>query len=113
MPTKVSERDVCRKIIDRNSELLVELRGRGKKYMPYDRTRFRTDMRSEGFLSTTTVIDSKWDMIKADEIVVVSGTLVAIDMARLYLVAGARLPMPKAECVIDRLIERETKEGGQ
>jgi hypothetical protein len=85
----------------------------GKRFMAYDRARFRTDMRSKEFLSTTTVIDAKWDMLKADEIVVVSGTLVALDMARLYLVAGARLPMPKAECVIDRLIERETKEGGQ
>ena len=113
MPTKVSERDVCRKVIDRNKDVLVQLREAGKGFMAYDRAAFRSDMRSEGFLATTTVIDAKWDMLKADEIVLKSGMLTALDIARLYLVAGVRLPMPKGGYVRDREIERETKEGGQ
>ena len=113
MPTKITERDVCRKVVERNSEMLQELRARGKQYMPYTKPSFRSDMRSEGFLATTSVIDSKWDMLKADEIVVVDGVHSALDMPRLYLSAGLHVPMPRGGCVRDREIERETKEGGQ
>lgn len=114
MPTKVTERDVCRKIIDRNEEELTALRDRGKQFMPYNKASFRSDMRSSSFLATTAVIDAKWDMLRADEIVVGNESRYAVDIARLYLVAGVRLPMPTGR-VIDRLIDRETdaEEGGQ
>lgn len=109
MPTKISERDICRKVVERNSDVLVGLRSRGKSFMPYSKAAFRTDMRSGGFIATTPVIDAKWDMVKADEIVAVNGTQCAVDIPRLYLCAGLRVPMPTSD-VRDRESERDTGE---
>jgi hypothetical protein len=116
MPTKVSKRDICRKVIDRNRDELVALRMNGKRFMAYDKARFRTDMRSKEFLSTTTVIDAKWDMLKADDVIQECGKLYAVDICILYAAASLPLPSPSADGrVIDRLIDRETdaEEGGQ
>ena len=109
MPTKISEREICRKTIERNSDVLVGLRGNGRRYMPYSMAAFRSDMRSEAFIATTSVIDAKWDMLKADGIVVDDGKLSALDIPELYLGAGLRVPMPKPD-VRDREIERDTGE---
>ena len=114
MPTKVSKRDVCRKVIDRHEEELMALRANGKRFMAYDKARFRTDMRSREFLSTTTVIDAKWDMLRADDVIQECGKLNAVDIPRLYDAAGVALPSPsEAGRVIDRLIDIETGEGVQ
>lgn len=109
MPTKVTEIDVCRKIIDRRSDLFIELGAIGKNAASYDKAMFRRDMRSEAFLATTAVIDAKWDMLIADGIVVKKDGGFALDICKLY--NAARVPKPKvrADCV--RVIDRLTDTG--
>ena len=91
-PTKITERDVCRQIIDRCGDGFLEVLGCGARTVNYGFKRFREDMLSESFLTSETTIRTKWSMLAVDEVVVKAGDRTAIDIPMLYLKAGVTLP---------------------
>ncbi len=92
MPQKISERDVCKRIVDSRKEILESFLGSGKTAVGYSRRNFESDMLSEGFISSGVTVETKWRMLKADGVVTGEGRRTELSIPTLYIRAG--LPIP-------------------
>ena len=92
MPIRITERQVCKKIIERKGDFLAEHRARGKQTMRYDPESFRTDMLSRDFIASQPTISCKWRMLQAGGVVKPDNGGYCIDIATLYLRAGEPVP---------------------
>ena len=91
-PTKISERDVCRQLIDRCGAGFVSVLECGSKTVIYPFRKFREDMLSDSFVTSETAIRTKWTMLTVDGVVVRHGDKTVIDIPMLYIKAGMTLP---------------------
>lgn len=92
MPNKISERDVCRQIVDCRKDVLEKLRSLGASTVRYTYRNFVDDMLTEQFISSKTTLDNKWRMLKLDKIVVEAEDRTELNIPMVYLRAGLTVP---------------------
>lgn len=92
MPNKISERDVCRQIVDCRKEAFEKLRSLGASTVRYTYRNFADDMLTEQFISSKTTLDNKWRMLKLDKVVVEAEDRTELNIPMVYLRAGLTVP---------------------
>lgn len=112
MPTKISERDVCRQIIDCRRDALERVRELGASTVRYTRQYFTDDMLADGFITSKTTMDLKWRMLKVGGIVVERDKTTELLIPDLYLRAGVPCPV-KGRTHTHTQTHTQTGEGGQ
>ena len=110
VPNKISERDVCRQIIDCREGLLREIRTCGGLRMCYSRRQFEDDMLVRNFISSAGTVRIKWRLLRLNGIVVEEDGATYVKIADLYIRAGMTVPIVGGR---DRGETHTAEEGGQ
>ena len=110
MANKISEHEICDRIIEARRDAIRNTLTAGVKRLGYSRKQFNEDMRADGFMQSAETIRGRWTTLKVDGVIVETesefgGTRTELDLDTLYIRAG------KQHHVLHALREHAIREG--